>query len=234
MTLDLPGYGLSAKPITFDYSNAGQAALTVAFTHQLGIAHPIYGGHSMGGAIALRTAVADPSTAGVIFIDPGIFETGVPKIMASPPFPLPRLSARLFGDRNWREKFLKQSFDNPAEITPAVMDDLARTSQTDDYWPGTTAMMSTYQAGGEEPLLAKLKAPTVAIFGVHDRNHPDADRKRLQAAIPGSALVVIDGAGHYPHEEKAPEVATAITSALTSWGLLLPAPAPTAEPVAPK
>ena len=215
--LDLPGYGLSPKPVNFDYTNGGQTKITVAFARALGLEHPIYGGHSMGGAIAVRAAVSDPATAGVILIDPGIFETGVPKIMESPPFPMPRMSAKMFGDRNWREKFLKQSFIDPSVITPAVMDDLARTSQTDDYWPGTTVMMSHYEAGGEPPLLAQVKAPTVSIFGARDRNHPDPDRKRLQAAIDGSSLVVVEDAGHYPHEEKAAEVAEAIKAALESW-----------------
>ena len=215
--LDLPGYGLSAKPVSFDYSNAGQTKITVDFAHKLGLEHPVYGGHSMGGAIAVRAAVADSTTAGLVLIDPGIFETGVPKIMEAPPFPMPRMSAKLFGDRNWREKFLKQSFIDPSVITLAVMDDLARTSQTEDYWSGTTAMMSSYRPGGEPPLLAQVKVPTVSIFGVADRNHPDPDRKRLQAGIAGSTLVVVDQAGHYPHEEKAAEVAVAIKAALESW-----------------
>ena len=217
VALDLPGYGLSAKPATFDYSNAGQAKITVAFAHALGIAHPVYGGHSMGGAIALHAAVGDPTTAGIVFIDPGIYETGVPAVMAYAPFPLPRISAKLFGDRAWRANFLKRSFQNPAVITGAVMDDLGRTSRTDDYWSGTTAMMTTYQPGGEPPQLAKVKVPVVSIFGAFDRNHPDADRKRLQAALPGSSLVVIDNAGHYPHEEQADAVATVIKAALTAW-----------------
>jgi pimeloyl-ACP methyl ester carboxylesterase len=224
VALDLPGYGLSAKPTTFDYSNAGQARLVVAFAHGLGIDRPIYGGHSMGGAIALRAAVVDPATAGLIMIDPGIYETGVPKIMERPPFPLARMSARLFGDRAWRENFLKRSFHDPSVITPAVMDDLARTARTEDYWSGTTVMMSTFQAGGEPPLLAQVKVPAISIFGVEDRNHPDADRKRLQAAIPGSALVVVNDAGHYPHEEKAAEVAAAIKTAVASWQKLATPP----------
>ena len=215
--LDLPGYGLSPKPVDFDYSNGGQTKIVLAFARKLGLEHPIYGGHSMGGAIAVRAGVADSTTAGLILIDPGIFETGVPKIMESPPFPMPRMSAKMFGDRSWREKFLKQSFIDPSVITPAVMDDLARTSQTDDYWAGTTVMMSHYEAGGEPPLLPKVKVPTVSIFGAADRNHPDPDRKRLQAAIAGSTLVVVEKAGHYPHEEKAAEVAAAIKAALASW-----------------
>lgn len=217
VAFDFPGYGLSSKPIKFDYSNAGQAELAIKFAKALNIDKPIYAGHSMGGAIALHTGVKDPTASGIIFIDPGIYETGVPKVMAMAPFPLPRMSAKLFGNREWRGQFMKVSFVDPSVITDAVMDDLARTSRTDDYWSGTTAMMSNFTMGQEEPLLPMVKVPVLAIFGEADRNHPDADRKRLQAAIPGSGLVVIEKAGHYPHEEKASETATAIKAALGVW-----------------
>jgi pimeloyl-ACP methyl ester carboxylesterase len=220
VAFDFPGYGLSPKPVDHDYSNAGQAVTAIAFAKAMNIEKPIYVGHSMGGAIALHTGVKDPDAAGIVFIDPGIFETGVPKIMAMAPFPLPRMSAKLFGDREWRGQFMKMSFIDPSVITDAVMDDLARTAQTDDYWSGTTAMMSDFTPGQEEPLLPQVKVPVTAIYGEADRNHPDADRKRLQAAIPGSGLVVIAKAGHYPHEEKATETAKAIADALSAWGLI--------------
>lgn len=217
VAFDFPGYGLSSKPASYDYSNAGQAQTAIKIAKALGVSKPIYGGHSMGGAIALHTGVKDPDAAGIVFIDPGIYETGVPKILALAPFPLPRMSAKLFGDSNWRGQFLKVSFVDPSFVTPAVMEDLARTSRTDDYWSGTTAMMSQFTPGQEEPLLPQVKVPVVAVFGESDRNHPDADRKRLLAAIPGMKLVVIEKAGHYPHEEQAPATATAIMDALASW-----------------
>ncbi|MSO97380.1 MAG: alpha/beta hydrolase [Rhodospirillaceae bacterium] len=217
VAFDFPGYGLSSKPVEYNYSNSGQAKTAIAFAHAIGLTKPIYAGHSMGGAIALHTGVKDPEAAGIIFIDPGIYETGVPKAMAMAPFPLPRISAKLFGDREWRGQFLMRSFVDPSIVTDAVMDDLARTSRTDDYWSGTTAMMSQFTPGEEEPLLPKVNVPVVAIFGESDRNHPDADRKRLQAAIPGSGLVVIAKAGHYPHEEQAEVAAAAIKDALSQW-----------------
>jgi pimeloyl-ACP methyl ester carboxylesterase len=217
VAFDFPGYGLSSKPVAYDYSNAGQAEAAMKLAKALNIEKPIYVGHSMGGAIALHTGVKDPNAGGIVFIDPGIFETGVPKVMAMAPFPLPRISAKLFGDREWRAQFLKVSFVDPSFITDAVMDDLARTAKTDDYWSGTTAMMSNFTMGQEEPLLPQVKVPVVAIYGEADRNHPDADRKRLQAALPESDLVVIEKAGHYPHEEKAPETALAIKAALAKW-----------------
>ena len=72
VAFDFPGYGLSTKPVSYDFSNAGQAKIAIKLAQALGLAKPIYGGHSMGGAIALHTGVKDPTAAGIIFIDPGI------------------------------------------------------------------------------------------------------------------------------------------------------------------
>ncbi len=219
LALDFPGFGLSSIPVIHDYSNAGQARIAIAATRALGFDHPVYAGHSMGGAIAVHTGVMDDTARALILIDPGIFETGVPKAVSMAPFPFPRMSAKLFGDRAWRERFLKISFVNPAIVTDAVMDDLMRTPARDDYWAGATAMMGSFTAGNEVELLPKIKIPVLSVFGEADRNHPDALRRKLHDALPGSQLIVVAGAGHYPHEEKADEVAEAIKTMLKVWGL---------------
>jgi pimeloyl-ACP methyl ester carboxylesterase len=64
--------------------------------------------------------------------------------------------------------------------------------------------------------------PTLLIFGEADRNHPDALRRQLHAALPGSQLVVVRGAGHYPHEEKPVEVAEAIKTMTKVWAAAAP------------
>jgi pimeloyl-ACP methyl ester carboxylesterase len=97
------------------------------------------------------------------------------------------------------------------------MDDLMKTPARDDYWPGATAMMGSFKPGNEEALLPQVKVPVLSVFGEADRNHPEALRTRLHAALPGSQLIVVRDAGHYPHEEKAVEVAEAIKTMLAAW-----------------
>jgi pimeloyl-ACP methyl ester carboxylesterase len=219
LAFDFPGFGLSSLPTDYDFSNAGQARTALGVVKALDVDRPVYVGHSMGGAIAIHTGVTDPTAAALVLIDPGIFETGVPKATSMAPFPFPRMSAMLFGDRAWRERFLKISFVDPTVVTPAVMDDLMRTPARDDYWPGATAMMSGFVPGNEIELLPRIKIPVLSVFGEADRNHPDALRRKLRDSLPGSQLIVLAGAGHYPHEEKAAEVAEAIKTMLKAWGL---------------
>jgi pimeloyl-ACP methyl ester carboxylesterase/predicted glycosyltransferase len=47
-------------------------------------------------------------------------------------------------------------------------------------------------------LLARVRAPTLLIHGTEDRLRPIAVSERVQASIPGSALVPFEGSGHNP------------------------------------
>jgi len=218
LAFDYPGFGLSSIPIDYDYSNQGQSGTAMAVAAALKFDRPIYVGHSMGGAVAVHAGIDDPTARALVLIDPGIFETGVPKALSMAPFPFPRISAGLFGDRAWREQFLKVSFVDPANVTAAVMDDLMRTPAREDYWPGATALMGSFKPGNEIERLPQIKMPVLIVFGEADRNHPDALRQQLHGALPGSQMIVVARAGHYPHEEKADEVAEAIKTMLKVWG----------------
>ncbi len=56
VALDLPGFGLSGKPDTFDYNMHSQADMTYALMQALGIRRCTVIGHSMGGAVAILLA----------------------------------------------------------------------------------------------------------------------------------------------------------------------------------
>ena len=56
VALDLPGFGLSEKPDTFDYDLKSQADITCALLRVLQVSRYTLIGHSMGGAIAILLA----------------------------------------------------------------------------------------------------------------------------------------------------------------------------------
>jgi 3-oxoadipate enol-lactonase len=70
------------------------------------------------------------------------------------------------------------------------------------------------------PLLEEIRVPTLVIVGREDAYTPLALAEQLRDNIPGSKLVVIDGAGHMPNLERP----CAFNEALESW-LALPTPA---------
>ncbi len=218
IAIDMPGYGLSAKPAEFDYHNGPQAQTMIAAARALGLQHVVYVGHSLGGAIALQAAVKDPDARGLVLMNPGIITTGVPKIVQLTVPPLPRMSARIFGDRAFRERFLKTSYMKPEMVTAAVIDDVMLGARSEGYRTGMTSLMKQYAEGEEIALAPQVHVPTLIAWGDRDRNKALAEANQLQALLPGSKLVRFPDAGHYVHEEAAAGVA----QALRGWLAQLP------------
>ncbi len=216
IAIDLPGYGLSDKPVEYDYHNGPQAETVIAAARQLGLQRVIYVGHSLGGAIALQAAVKDADAAGLVLLNPGILSTGVPKVVQITWPPLPRMSAKLFADRQFRGNFLRQSYVNPELVTERVIDDVMLGARTEGYMRGMTSLMTQYAEGEEITLAAQVKVPTLIPWGNADKNKPTREADELQRLIVGSQLIRFDNAGHYVHEEEPDGVAIAIRHWLDS------------------
>lgn len=73
LALDLPGFGMSEKPDTYDYDLHSQAEMTYALVRALGISTFTLIGHSMGGAIAILLARKYPdSVERLVVIEPNL------------------------------------------------------------------------------------------------------------------------------------------------------------------
>jgi len=217
IALDMPGFGLSAKPVDHDYSNPSQGQVVADFVRQLGLEKVIIGGHSMGGAHALHAALAAPQAVGTIMFNAGIITTGVPPATQYFIFPLPRLAAKTFAERDFRESFLLSSYVNPDIVTDEVIDNIMLGTQTDDYIEGTTALMGYYKAGDDVALLADLKVPTLIVWGMEDLRKPAGEEIELRDSLAISRLAPVEDAGHYVHEEKPAAAAQAIIDAADFW-----------------
>ena len=99
-----------------------------------------------------------------------------------------------------------------------------------EYWKafadpaGRRAQLELYRSGEFEKLraydgrLAELGVPVTLIWGEDDPFAPVAGAHRLQAEIPGSELVVVDGAGHFVVEDAPERYAAELSSFLRSVG----------------
>jgi len=217
IAFDVPGFGLSAKPADHDYSNMSQGTVITAFIEALGLDNVIIGGHSMGGTLSLYVAMQSPHVNGMILLNPGIITTGVPAITEYQFFPLHRLSAKMFGDREFRGQFVRNSFLRPEIITEDVLDDLMLASKTDDYLTGTTQLMKFYESGNEVDMLNYIRVPTLIVWGVEDKSKLDDEAQQLDGMLAESRLALIQGAAHYVHEEKPLKSAAAIIAAKDFW-----------------
>ena len=209
---DMPGFGLSDKPAPFDYKNAHQAEIASDLIATLGLKNVVVGGHSLGGAIALRVALESPEVIGLVVMNPGIITSGVPAIAKYLVFPFPRLQARIFGDPAFRSDFLRRSFINPAIVTDDVVNDLSRTSRTKGYLSGMTSMMGQYSEPDEVPMLPGLRVPSLIVWGQQDRNKALSEFEELKAKLPLNTAVLVSTSGHYVQEEAPAETAAAMNA----------------------
>ena len=152
IALDMPGYGLSDKPVEFDYGNPAQGQFVADFIAHLELDDVVIGGHSLGGSVAVHTALVSHRVVGMLLFNPGILSTGVPKITQHLFFPLQRVSARQFGNRDFRGEFLRTSYIDPSIVTEAVVDDVTAGSRMEGYLDGMSSLMDQYTEGQELPL----------------------------------------------------------------------------------
>ena len=201
--LDLLGFGLSEKPIDYDYSNANQAKTIGKFADALKLESFIVGGHSLGGAIGLHVAKNNKKTKGLILFNPGIINTGVPEFARymNLIFPFARISAKQFANRAFREQFLKRSYYNPSIVNEQVMDEIMMGSKTEDYLQGTSSMLGKFYDANEAELMDQVSTPTLIVFGIEDRNKSMEEALQLKTGFKNSKLQLIKDAGHYVHEE---------------------------------
>lgn len=212
--LDLPGHGQSSKNLT-EPTLTGLANTLNDFMNRLDIGPAHLIGHSMGGAIALRTAIDHPekvktltliSSAGLgEDINIGYIEGFV------------RSSSR----RDLKP-ILEQLFDDPSLASRQLVDDLLKYKRLDGVSEALDALANNLFANGRQSSLlaaeaAKPGRPVLVIWGASDKIIPASHSAKLPA---GWRAEVIDGAGHMVQMEKAATVNTLIRKHVGSEGAL--------------
>jgi len=203
--LDLPGSGLSSPDPTGDYRDARTLDVLLALLKRLGVERASLVGNSIGGRIAWTFAAAHPDrTDRLVLISPDGF--------ASPGFDYgkqPHVPATVKLMRYVLPKALLRMSLAPAYATPDVLTD-ALTTRYHDLMrgPGSRdaliARMEQTILVDPVPLLKKITAPTLLVWGEKDALIPFSNSADYLKAIPSAKLLALPGIGHLPHEE-APE-----------------------------
>lgn len=195
--LDLPGHGKSEKTIA-DPAPAALAKTVLAALDALGVSRAHLVGHSMGGAVALASALAAPDRAASLTL---VCSAGLPGSFVSKEYVDGFIAASRARDM---QKVAERLFADPAFATKELAENLARSKRIDGV---EDALGALRRMMFETPALAELagavggvKAPLLAVWGDRDQVVSAPDK----AALPASATRVrIDGAGHMPQIEKA-------------------------------
>jgi pimeloyl-ACP methyl ester carboxylesterase len=199
---DLPGFGLTGPDPTGDYSDARAMAILLAVMDQLGLKRATLIGNSMGGKLAWQFAATHPDRVDKLvlispdgFASPG-FEYGrkpdVPWMLKLLPYTLPRGMFRAS---------LLPAYGDPSNLTDATL-----TRYYDNMLaPGDRAAMITRMSQvllqDPRPLLARIQAPTLLLWGEKDGMIPFTNSADYLRDIPHATLVALPGLGHVPFEE---------------------------------
>jgi pimeloyl-ACP methyl ester carboxylesterase len=210
IAIDLPGFGLSSKPPT-GYATDSLAADLLRALRALRIERAVLVGHSLGGAVVVAAALADPGRVrAVVLLDAAL--VGVPG---------PAAGARQ-GDSAGRS------------VSPAIAEyEAFRTRFTAPHAPGWMAESDSalayvpaddpaYRVAVEAVLrefdfayltderAARWHAPTLVLWGQYDQLFSLATGRLLAARLPQSRFQIIPRSWHRPHVERPAETAGGI------------------------
>jgi len=175
--IDLPGFGASHRDARLILDEA--PAQVAALLGDLGIERAHVMGHSMGGLVAGGLAADHPDRVDrLVLVDAGFLSLD------------PTLRHRITGP-------LKTLLWTSPTILPTLLRDVARSGPV--RMARATAEVLRKDWSDKLPAIT---APTLVVWGEHDRVCNPRIGKEIAAAVPGARMVIIPGAGHNPMWEK--------------------------------
>ncbi|MDE2312517.1 MAG: alpha/beta hydrolase [Patescibacteria group bacterium] len=181
LALDLPGFGGSQAPKE-PWSVGDYAGLVAEFVEKLQLSRVVVVGHSFGGRVGIKLAANFPQLVSrLVLVDSAGFADAVTK---------KKIYAAL-------AKVVRPIFQ------PRVMQPLRRkiyqSLGAEDY-VATPQLRQTFVNVVREDLaedIARIRVPTLLVWGRHDRETPPRFGERMFAAIPNAQLVILEHAGHF-------------------------------------
>jgi pimeloyl-ACP methyl ester carboxylesterase len=218
--------GIAPSATEGPFTDVRHAADAVAVLDAAGLREVVVLGHSWGGYLALRLAVAAPErVAGLVLVDP-LGATG-PSGGASD------LGEALRGRLD--AAALAKLSEMAARIGDRMPTDQEGTEQLALLWPGYFAVpaqappppaglavsavaneegmasVADSLAGGFGDRLAAVRAPAVFVLGEHSPM-PVSQGQQTAALLPDAEVVVVEGAGHLPWHERPGCVTSALAA----------------------
>jgi pimeloyl-ACP methyl ester carboxylesterase len=184
LAVDLPGHGDS--PSSGEADIEAYARRLSEWRTAVALDRPVLVGHSMGSAIALASALAEPdSLAGLVLVGSGARLRVNPTLLESVGRPEAFTAAV--------DKIIHWSFSREAEVR---LTELARTRMFEAGPAVLSADLHACDAFDVTARLGDIRLPTLIIVGRDDRMTPPALAQELRDRIAGASLEIVEAAGH--------------------------------------
>jgi pimeloyl-ACP methyl ester carboxylesterase len=219
VSVDWPGHGLTRAPADFVPSSANNADLIDRFAKAIGLGKVTVIGNSKGGEIAWVLALRHPERVErLVLVDASGWEwqryhpSDNFLLAALDSAPIAYLLRGLDKSRIIRA-LLTSAFFDPHLATDAMIARYIEFSRA----PGHRAILDrTFvetlrgihrDDWATRDKLAKIRVPTLIMWGDHDKLVDPGDARKFATAIAGSKLIVYHNVGHVPMEEVAAQSA---------------------------
>ena len=204
IAVDMIGFGLSEKSLSFDYAKANQAAYLVKFLDALNIIEVTIIAHSMGGEVSIHLAHDYPSYVKemVLVGSGGYVENPTGGLMPTnlPLFVYDYVVQNYFIQRTFFFTAYSNEEIQSQRVTQLDFDEMYFVNRT---IPGTVLREFTRDndSGATNAKLANITQPTLLIWGEFDGFIPlSTGQKLLNALGEIASLVVMPNAGHLPFD----------------------------------
>jgi len=207
LLVDLPGAGYSDKPLEAPYTLPWLGEYLYALVQQLRLRAPLLVGHSLGGAACLHALARHPDLArALVLVSPLVFRPPPPPgLRLAKKYPGPARAFFQSAGRLVIPHLVKRAlYANGNFDARASARLLLSFLDAPGGWEAATRMgLRAHDYSPDAELLARVKLPTMVIWGGQDSSHDPELAKRLHLALGGRAgLVVLPRAGHNCHEEE--------------------------------
>ena len=209
ITVDLKGSGRAQKPPDSLYGVRDQAGHITDLILSRDLTDVTLVGHSFGGGVVLAAVVGRALPPGrlqsLVLIDSMAYRQAFPWFISLLRTPiLGPLALGLLPKEPQVRLVLKTGYHDPAKIADDAVKAYAaplRLAEARRALIETARAMPPEDADALAALYPAITLPTLMLWGRHDAIVPLPVGERLHRAIATSQLVVVDDAGHLPHEE---------------------------------
>lgn len=211
---DLPGFGGSEKPTRFAFTREAFAETLCDLLAGVGVPRAHVAGHDLGAAVALTLAADHPEVVDRLAL------INLPPARGHSPVHHRLALAPVLGSA-YLKQFLNRAafhgyFRDSVYAVPGVYDRATVDDWYDAFDPpearecALRALRHASDLAALTPRIAKVRAPTLVVWGERDRHGPTHVGRQLANELGGARFDPIARAGHSPHEEAPEPTADAI------------------------
>ncbi len=208
--VDLKGFGAAPRPDDGRYAPSDQAELVHRLLAQRGLTAVTLIGHSMGGGVALITAIRlIDEGAGrlrrLVIVAGAAYRQRLPPFMLLARFRRQSLAAlRALGPRIVAGQVLRSIVYDAGTVTTDQVEGYAAPlgdPETHRVLIDTALQLLPHDLDAITARYRDIDVPTLLLWGSHDRVVPLAVARRLAREIPRARVKIVRRCGHLPAEE---------------------------------